>query len=245
MNRAASRRLISKQEAVVLLGDLELFSCTDTIESVSISNSKTLRESTGDKNANRTFVQQYQGRPKSFHGHSLYEYFHHVKNHSKKQSPNRKVVIPNFVGINGTPKFPVTESYARHVLIAYKPWTTYPKSLKWIDEFNNFINTNQCPSSAKVSYFRVMRRHYDKTTGYEPKTATVEHGGNSITEEDADLITLMGLNGSENVDSDSALLASLDRGLQHKWDATPQVSNYCAQLCMPSVSILSSCWLVD
>ena len=40
MNRAAAKRLISKQEACVLLGDLDLTHYTETVESVSISSYK-------------------------------------------------------------------------------------------------------------------------------------------------------------------------------------------------------------
>ena len=39
MNKTSSKRIISKQEAMVVLADLPLTTCTETIQSISINNS--------------------------------------------------------------------------------------------------------------------------------------------------------------------------------------------------------------
>ena len=227
MNKAASKRLISKQEAVVLLGGLDLFDCTDTIESVSISNSKVVRSGkteTKKDNDTTTFVARYKTRPSSLESLSLYEYFHHTKNgEDKRGKGNKKTVIPNFVGVNGTPRFPVTESYARHVLVAYKPWRVYPKDVDWISEFDRFINCNRCPSSARMNYCRVMRRYYDNMTHYEPKSHTPDHSSNPISDEDKILVELLGLGGSDDMDYDTTLLRTLNRGFSYEWDKAAEV----------------------
>lgn len=43
MNEITKQRMISKQEAMVLLGELDLFICSEIIANVSISSSKRLR----------------------------------------------------------------------------------------------------------------------------------------------------------------------------------------------------------
>ena len=114
MNKAASKCLISKQEATVLLAELDLVHCSETIESVSISNSKQIRKGS-DENTNKTFLESYMNRPESCILMSLQEYYHYVRNNNT----NKKPIIPNFVEVNGTPKYPVTDDYARHVLVVY------------------------------------------------------------------------------------------------------------------------------
>ena len=62
----------------------------------------------------------------------------------------KKCKIPYFVGVSGTPKYPITPSYARHVLTVHKPWKTYPNHTDWIKEFQRFIVDPNCPQSAQV-----------------------------------------------------------------------------------------------
>ena len=97
MNKAASKRLISKQEATVLLAELDLVHCSETIESVSISNSKQIRKGS-DENTNKTFLESYMNRPESCVLMSLQEYYHYIRNNNT----NKKPIIPNFVGVNDT-----------------------------------------------------------------------------------------------------------------------------------------------
>ena len=222
MNKAASKRLISKQEACVLLGDLDLTLCTETVESVSISCSKALRQA-DDRSTNKTFLISYKERVPFLEDLSMHEFFHYTKN-TPSLLQSRKFLVPHFVGVSGTPKFPVTESYAKHTLIVYRPWRKYPKSQNWIAEFNNFINSNRCPASARMSYERVMSRHYAKMTFYEPKSSTVDHSSNPISTEDNETLALFGLKETAIPDHDTALLKSLDKGLSFEWDKDPKVS---------------------
>ena len=136
MNKATSKRLISKQEAMVLLGDMPLTACNESIESVSISRSSRLRK-TEDKSTDKTFVTKYMKRPDQFEDTNMADYYHYVKNTKKD---GNTYFIANFVGINGTPRFPVTESYARHTLVVYQPWRDYPTSDNWTRDFQLFIN---------------------------------------------------------------------------------------------------------
>lgn len=213
--------MISKQEAMVLLAELDLFTCTESIASVSISNSQKIRGSE-EKEVNKSFLNQYKDRDLKYKDLSLYDYFY-----ATKQPKNlTKTVIPHFVGVSGTPQFPVTETYARHILTVYRPWTEYPKNCDWIPEFNEFIKSKLAPPSAKMHFERAMCRYYNKTTGYEPKSGVCDYSKNLIDADDEELLDLIGLAKSEDCDYDTALIKSLDRGFNYKWDKPPKVRTF-------------------
>lgn len=220
MNSCASKRIISKQETAVLLSGLDLTFCSDSIENVSISNSKRLRMNE-EESTDKTFIHKYATRlPDSLHM-SLYEYFHHTKN----ANPGRKkTLIPNFVGVSGTPKYPPTDEYARHVLTVYRPWVVYPKNLEWQLHFENFIRGDKFPACARMSYERVMNRHFTRTVFAEPTAKDGDHSMNTLSEADRDTIALHGLMNTEGgEDYDAAVLRMLDRGLSYNWDRKPKV----------------------
>ena len=226
MNRVASKRVISKQETMVLLGKLALTGCSESIEKVSISASKKIKlASKGNSDSIDTkFINDYRDRSPWFHKYSLHDYYHHVKNHSRIKT---KYKIPHFVGVQGFPCFPVSEAYAKYVLVVYKPWHgQYPKYPNWKIEFEWFINSRLCPVSARMTYDRVMQRHYDGTKFIDPKSHQPDYSLNPISEEDESDLLLVGLpaNG-EATDYDTALLQCIPRGETFKWDKTPMVSN--------------------
>ena len=219
MNKCAAKRLISKQEAMVLIADLPLTLCTEGFESVSLTNSKPVTLD-GEVKQDKKFISRYMERAGAFENLSLYEYFHHMKN----QNDGSRRLIPNFVGVCGTPKYPVTKDYARHVLTVYRPWRSMPKDIEWIEEFNRFINSPECPTSARMPYEREMHRHFDHMQHYEPTSAAVDHSGNAMSAESQELLELVGLRSHEFTDYDDALFKSMDFGREHEWDKQPQVS---------------------
>jgi len=202
-----------------LLGDLDLTLCSETIMNVSISNSQRI-SATGETDSEYSFLKQYAKRPPEFELYSLYKYFLHLKNGNRKSS---KYIIPHFVGVNGSPKYPVTQPYARHVLIVFKPWRVYPDKEEWVDEFDNFINSPHCPTAARISYQRVMRRYIDKMTFYEPKATTVDHSGNPIDDDDQELINILGLKEVKETDYDESILMGIHKGVDYNWCAKPMV----------------------
>ena len=224
MNKAASKRIISKQEAMVLLANLDLTGCSETVENVSISQSTRVRRETEKSNyVDSKFITKYQYRDERFHHMSLCQYFEYNKNRSK--SKHRKHIIPHFIGVQGYPCFPVSESYARHVLIVHQPWhTKYPNNRQWIREFHEFILSPRCPMQARLTYERVMQRHYGKTTFCEPTTHTPDHSRNPISDEDLQDLMLVGLNAPDEQDRDVALLKSINRGLDYNWGKQAKVS---------------------
>jgi hypothetical protein len=220
MNEASKKRMISKQECMVLLADLDLVLCTETVENISISASKRLRKGEEENGGSGTFIEQYTRRPKMYESMSMTGYYEMVKN----PDGQTKEKIPNFVGINGTPVYPVTESYARHVLIVSRPWRSYPRNVPWKEEFDCFINSNACPLQVRMNYTRVMQRYHNKMSYYEPKATEADHSKNAISGEDTVLMTLCGLAGSTDRDYDTNLLKSLHRGEGYEWDREPKVS---------------------
>ena len=223
MNKAASKRIISKQEAMVLLANLDLTGCSETVENVSISQSTKL-QSKADRSVyvDGKFITQYQHRDVKYHGMSLCQYFEHVKN--SKRTRSRKHIIPHFIGVQGYPCFPVSESYARHVLIVHKPWHgKYPSGRQWIKEFHQFIHSPHSPIQAKLTYERVMQRHYSKTTFCEPTTHKPDHSKNPISDQDLQDLLLVGLNAPDEQEHDVAMLKKIDRGLDYKWSKQPMV----------------------
>ncbi len=230
MNKTVSKRIISKQEACVLLGELDLVQCTESIYSISISNSKTIRVNdstdTSLRNGPRyhSFVDEYKHRPINCEHLSLDKYFHYKNN----SDPAKKTIIPNFVGVNGAPKYPVTHDYARHTLIVHKPWRTYPSpQTNWIQEFETFIHSPECPLGARMGYERVMRRYIDRMTHYEPKASTVDHSANPITPDDNDLMVMLGLKHEDDYDEETAMFKNMQRGYEYEWDRPPKVNIRC------------------
>ena len=214
MNKTAAKRLISKQEAMVLLAEMPLTECTETIESISINNSTQLRV-TASTGRDKRITAEYAKRPPSMENMSLHNYFTYDRNNNpaKRRKSTAKYIIPNFTGLSGTPTFPVTEAYARHALIVYRPWRVYPSGVEWIKEFTKFVNCAQCPTSCRLAYDRVMQRHYDKMTGYEPKSKSADHTMNPVDIEDLAIITLSGSKDKAEFDADTLILKELERGL--------------------------------
>ena len=214
---------------MVLLANLELTDCSETIENVSISQSEKVKvDSKADKSnfVDGKFIRQYQHRSSVYSGASLKQYYDFMKNRlGNKKKTGGKYYIPHFVGVNGYPCFPVSEAYARHVLIVFKPWIkTFPNQKSWLGDFHRFINSRSCPASAKLTYERVMQRHYNGTTFVDPSQKTPDYSSNSISPNDAKELLLCGLCGEKASDYDTFLLKSIDRGLSHQWDKKPSVS---------------------
>ena len=152
---------------------------------------------------------------------SLHEYYIITQN----RDPSKKQIIPHFVGISGSPKYPVTEEYARHTIIVHKPWRNYPKDLDWISEFEFFINSKNCPPTAAIPYQRVMRRYIDKMTHYEPIASRADSSSIPISDADKQLLLMTGLKDIGDLDPNDALLQSLPRGRDYNWSKSPMVSN--------------------
>lgn len=154
----------------------------------------------------------------------MHEYF--LKTRSSVESATNwtgKPIIPHFCGVNGTPKYPVTDDYAQHTIIVYKPWRQYPTKLNWIEEFENFIESSYCPPLAKMQYERVFKQHIDKMTFYKPKSTQADHSGNVPSDDDVELLELTGLHGNLDGCAAAVDIKAMERGIDFDWDSPPMV----------------------
>jgi len=221
MNAASGRRLISKQEAVVLLGELDLVTCTETVDRVSISNTRSIRKE-GVISTSKNFVNEYLNRPVEMAEYSMYDYFLRTRNYAKTE--HQKEVIPLFMGISGRPSYPPTEDYAKFVLVVHKPWgARFPTSDNWIQDFHSFVRSHLAPQEVLMEYNRIMQRVCTGSYFVQPVAKTGNHNNGDIPEEVRELIELTGQSAKEVDDHDTYLLKSLDRGKEFNWGKTPKV----------------------
>ena len=147
-----------------------------------------------------------------------------MKNNNGPLSREGIVYIPHFVGGNGQPKYPVTMSYARSTILTHMPWDDKRKPTyegKWIEKFNDFIKSSECPTSVKIAYALAKDRYVKKMTYVEP-TAKEEHCDFEATakmdDETKDILSLV----STFTQSTSPEVAingfSKDHGLNYAWD---------------------------
>ena len=171
LNRASSNRTISKQECTVQVGRLDLVRCSEVMETVSISGHYNL--SKNSNYAKSTMISKYGRREKTdpVCGHiSLHQFFLRKKNNR----PGQKVIIPHYVGGQSQPVYPITEGYARSILIIHKPWHESDKKQQstaraetCIPEFEAFLTSANCPSEVLIPFERVKNRFLEKTTHRE------------------------------------------------------------------------------
>ena len=121
--------------------------------------------------------------------------------------------------------FPVSEAYARHVLIVYKPWREYPNQSSWKSDFDVFINLKACPDSARLPYNRVVQPYYDGLQFADPKSIHVDHSHNFVEDDDKALLCLVGLKGT-NDGSGLCDMVGLEKGLDFDWNKSRPPSKF-------------------
>ena len=166
LNKTTKDKIISKQECMCHLARLPLFSCSESFETVSILGEYRLCTS-GE--AKTSFLTKYAKRDTTKYGHmSLHQYFHFIKNDAKIH----KCIIPHYVGARSVPTYPLSEGYAKSVLILHVPWTnTFNKqgqSRNYIKEVNSFLKSELCPLSVQIGYEHAKARFEDKKQFVEP-----------------------------------------------------------------------------
>jgi hypothetical protein len=71
---------------IVPLGNLDLSTCTETVENISISSSRQLRKAESTS-ASKSFMDKYEQRVASLEHISLYDFFHHLKKSNRETPP--------------------------------------------------------------------------------------------------------------------------------------------------------------
>src|SRR5688500_12974370 len=104
LNKTIKDKVISKQECMCHLAKLDLFLCSESIDTVSISGEYNLCTA---NEARSTFLTQYAKRyTTQFENMSLHQYFYYKKN-TLSSRYNGKCIIPHYVGASSVPTFPV------------------------------------------------------------------------------------------------------------------------------------------
>ena len=171
LNKTTKDKLISKQECMCHLAKLELYSCSESIETVSISGEYRLCTSGESK---CSFLAKYANRDiTQWNNTSLHQYFHQIKNFgAKRWSTNQKYIIPHYVGARSVPTYPPTEGYAKSVLLLNVPWKNTFNEEKvtrnYIEEFKCFLKSPWCPINVKIGYERAKARYEQNKQFVEP-----------------------------------------------------------------------------
>ena len=217
LNKSASRRIISKQEACVLLVELKLTSCSEMIDTISINNNKRITLKTN--NTDNSYMARYAKRT-SHHHCTMYEYHKHDR--LMRKLP---FAIPHFTGFSSTPTFPITERFAKHMLIVHKPWTLQcPCPTSWKPEFDRYINSPGRSKVARMIYDRIVQRHYSGGDFVEPVSSEPSHNEDFDDAEAENAFILAGLNGDKDKATGHCHFEGICRGETHKWDKEPKVS---------------------
>lgn len=212
LNKAASNRLISKQECMIMLADYPLVQCSEKIDEISLSKNSKIVLDKDKKTSDKRLLTQYEERPKEQENFTLHDFY-------KFHNPGK---VPHYVGMNGSPTFPVTENYARSIIITHVPWRKYPYNKDWIQAFNEFINGSDVPDSVRLSYCRVVQRHITKTTFCEPTQTQVDHSKNKVPTHCQVMMDLTGLQHVKDLDFNYQEMMSLDRGFDYDWSKTEE-----------------------
>jgi len=144
-----------------------------------------------------------------------------------KQTKDNCSIIPHFIGGSGQPCYPVTENYARSVLLIHKPWC--PGNMSGIDgdviaKFTSFLISTKCPACVKISFERVKARYITKMSHYEAVSGKMVDDGDEIDDNNLDDFTkdILSSVGSLAAKANGCVKTDagyvFDRGIDHKWD---------------------------
>jgi hypothetical protein len=203
------------------LGGLGLVMCSDNIESVSLSGANKLQIQ--GELTSETFLSQYCNRKECL-DMSLHKYYHYCKNIKRRKKNDQRPTIPHYVGGSSQPKFPISQSYARSIIMIHKPWSKnnpLPQDHDFINAFNTFIDTDTCPLSVKITYERAKKREEDKKLGRnEPISEDREEStstDNLYDDEVRDAIALTATLGDTMNILDYIGGEQMDFGLNYNW----------------------------
>lgn len=217
LNKVTKEKLISKQECMCHLAGLDLIKCSESIDTVSISGAYKVGT---EYQAKKSIISQYARRDNTHQNMSLHQYFFFIKQQSSAKQ--KKTIIPHYTGGLSFPTYPPTEQYAKSVLTCYVPWIGFSDfnnpARKYIQEFQDFIHSNDCPKSLKVAYGRVKARYEDKKKYLEPtsqiQTINYDSFSRDIDPEILDIVTLARTLGISQTSNDEL---EYNIGLNFNW----------------------------
>lgn len=216
LNRAVAHRTVPKQESMVELGQLQLVECTEKIEPISLSGCYRLQGS-----SHYDVVSRYRRQAASNPGLSLASYFELLN----KDKP--MTVIPHWIGGNGQPTYPVTADYARTTMLIHHPWKSMtPPSFggNAVFAFNEFLKSNECPQSVKLTHARMKQRYRSKIT---PEPISTEEGydileDQTLDQETQDILSIVRTSTTPNLSTVELGGHAIERGLDYDWSPSAE-----------------------
>ena len=223
LNHTIGEKMISKQEAMVHIGQLDLFHCSESIETHSLSGFRRLVENDTDKSSGTTLLAKYANRSAYYKNKSLYEFFFCTKPNPQEA---RSKYVPHFVGASSTPVYPLREPYALSMLLLHIPWNLPIPFTKEsaISEFKkNFTNF---PVHVTIPFQRIKARRLHQNMDYEPTNSNnyaigSSFASNSIPDDLNEIIQLASTLPRLPLNDDD--LHDVDFGLSYPWHI-PQVN---------------------
>ena len=217
LNQSIGEKMISKQEAMVQIGQLQLFDCSESIDTHSLSGYRKLHKDSNGKYSGSTLLAKYANRAKRYETTSLYDYYF-ISKHGGA-SPDAKS-IPHFVGARSHPTYPITPQYARSTLMLHHHWRPpFPFSEETAKEdFQTHFET--FPMGVKIPFecmkARDARRHNDYELVNRDSYGVDGLNFHSPPKELEEILQLVSTlpKRSKDVDND---IGTLNLGLSHDW----------------------------
>jgi hypothetical protein len=211
LNKIVGDKFISKQEAIVQILELNLFECSEHIETISLSRYHKLSTTNSSQ---QSFLKEYPKREYMFRHLSLFQYFLEKKNKLLYE----KKTIPHFTGTSLKMKIPISKEYAKNMLLIHKPWFgnfNNTISNNYIQQFMDFLNSKDCPIALRLSYSRmILNSTTEKNNKPISRHETNLSGDNSgDTQEAIDLFASLPAKDNEIDDDDEFL----DFGITKDW----------------------------
>ena len=213
INNAMKVKIISAQEATVLLSGLDLCFCSETIETVSLSGSYKL----GTTSYSSYIYNKYANRVGS-PAMSLDDFFHITKNKG-----SNKYIIPHYVGARMQAIWPPTKEFAKAMLIIHLPWakTFHIPDDKLIQTFKALYESSTCPPKMRYTINRELYRWSTKADFREHiNMKVINYSDFTMHDTDStdndDLIALVSTIPADaaNIDDD----IKFDYGITFNWD---------------------------
>ena len=159
---------------------------------------------------------------------SLWQYFHHEYNKDERKNVT---YIPYATGLNSSPTFPVSVSYAKGSLIKHCPWSKHQllhfhDDDDTIQKFNSFIKHDQCPLILKLEYKRAKSHYYYSRKRGEPTNSNIDPLCGAVTSNDSshndnETECLLNAMNSFTRNTQTSLMYrgnQFDRGVHYDWD---------------------------
>lgn len=214
LNRQIAERAISKQEALTCAAGLNLVLCTEIIQPESLSS---VSKCTSHLiSASNSFFKKYKNRDKELEHLSPVQFFQHIQETKKTRST--KKVIPFFIGANGQPTYPPSESYARTVLLLHTSWRRFSNiKQSFIPDFLDLICSPNCPKSVRIAFERVRQRSVDYKEVIDATSHTKTDIDNDSNLQDLLLcVPVLNQNSTDGIDSG---MHGFNIGINYAWDA--------------------------